>query len=270
MAKRHSDFAALQSLFPFKLFLFVLACFGLLLSAAALLLQVGAINQNGVRGMFDWLMVQLLAQSNIGGGNGLRALAFVLLGVVSLSPATNKRALGFPRISTALYLLGLLCFASSFAYLGHVATQSSLARVAIVLHIGAVGLWLGALLPLWILCWRQEAGYLLPLMRAFGDYGWWIIATLVLAGGYLVTVLITSPSHLFSSLYGLMLGTKLLLVMCLLALAASNKFILVKRLNEGRVLGLRRSIGVEMILALIIMLVTAALTTFTGPMEMAA
>jgi putative copper export protein len=76
---------------------------------------------------------------------------------------------------------------------------------------------------------------------------------------------------LWSSGYGCLACLKIACVACLLALAAWNKLRLVPRIAAGDVLavrGLRRSIHAEMLVAGLILLITAALTTLAGPPSM--
>jgi putative copper export protein len=73
---------------------------------------------------------------------------------------------------------------------------------------------------------------------------------------------------LWSSSYGRYLVLKLAVVACLVGLAGFNKLRLTPRLKAGdlRALrSLRRSIRAELILGLLILIITAALTTLTGP-----
>ncbi len=70
------------------------------------------------------------------------------------------------------------------------------------------------------------------------------------------------------SRYGRLVSLKLGLVILLLAFAAFNKLRLTPRLlaaDESAVRALRRSIKAEMLIAGLILLVTATFTTITGP-----
>jgi copper resistance protein D len=90
----------------------------------------------------------------------------------------------------------------------------------------------------------------------------------VIAGVVLLWVLIGNLSELWTSSYGCYIILKLGLVACLLALAALNKLRLTRRLltgDSGALRSLRISIRAEMVLAAMILIVTAALTTLTGP-----
>lgn len=236
------------------------------------LLQVGVVNQNGITGMFDTFMAGLVLKSAIGYGSGLKLAGF-LVAVVALWLARYRLlvvgdAVLFPNAPIALRIgapLATVLFAASFAVLGHVASLGALAQVAIAVHIGAMGLWIGALYPLYTLCRRESAATLAPLLHTFGQIGWALTGSLLVAGLYLLTQLLAAPPDLISTPYGFMLVGKLLLAICLLGLAALNKFRLVPALANAGTGALQRSIGSELFLAVIIFLLTACLTTFTGP-----
>ena len=61
------------------------------------------------------------------------------------------------------------------------------------------------------------------------------------------------------------MGMKILGVLCLLSLGALNKFRLVPALKTAGARPLQRSILGEMLLAVVILALTAVLTTVTGP-----
>lgn len=251
--------------------LFGAACLGALATELSLQLQVGAINQRGIAGMFDWFMLKLIGQSSVGIGNGLKLGAFLALGAALLVTRSSlysvNRAFSFPPVLIAALVAALTAFAASFAFLGHVAPLGWLAKLAIIAHIGAVSIWLGSLLPLRLIVTARATSEALGIMRAFGVAGWGILAFLLAGGVYLLFELLGNVGQLISSPYGLLLSLKLLLVICLLALAATNKFSFVSRLASNDAEPLKRSIAGEMVLASVILLITAVFTTVTGPME---
>jgi len=235
------------------------------------LLQVGLINQAGLRGMFDSFMAGILLQSTVGYGVVMR-VAGILLPLTGLLLA--RRALlaaGSARIAPRLlvsWIVGALLFSSSFAVLGHVVNLSLLAQFAIVLHTLAISLWVGALYPLYVLCEREPAETVLPVLRRFGTWGWGITGSLLVTGVFLLTQLVEAPADMFTTSYGRLLFAKLLLVLALLGLGALNKFHLVPALESAGAARLRRSIAGERALVLLILVLTACMTTVTGPAHM--
>lgn len=260
--------ATSRSLWPV---LIMAAVVGGMMAVLNLLLQVGAINQRGTPGMFDWFMITIIGQSPVGHGNALKLLGFLLLGLAVFFYRhlfrQTERAKHLSPILYMAFVIALASFAFSFAVLGHIAPLNWLAKAAIVMHIGAISLWLGSLLPLRLIASQRAPELALPIMRAFGGIGWGVLFALLLGGVYLVFELLQEINQLFTSAYGLLLCGKIVLVVCLLSLAAMNKFNLVSRLAKSDNKPLQKSITAEIVLAVTILFVTAIMTTFTGPME---
>jgi len=232
------------------------------------LLQVGMINQNGMRGMFDSFMAGILLQSTVGYGVVMRVVGILLPLTGLLLARRALLAADSARIAPRLlvsWIAGVLLFSSSFAVLGHVVNLTLLAQLAIVLHTLAISLWVGALYPLYVLCERQPAETVLPVLHRFGAWGWGITGTLLVTGVYLLTQLVEAPAHMFTTPYGQLLTAKLVLVLALLGLGALNKFHLVPALKSAGAGTLRKSIAAERALAVLILILTACMTTLTGP-----
>jgi copper resistance protein D len=95
-----------------------------------------------------------------------------------------------------------------------------------------------------------------------------VVAILIAAGASLLFMLIGSAAQFWGSDYGRMMIVKLLAVAALVGLAAGNKLILTPRLlrgDAGAALVFRRSVLAEIGVGTLILLVTAAFTTLTGP-----
>lgn len=251
-------------------------CLGLGLAALAalllyFLLQVGQINQNGLRGIVDSLMAGIVLRSSVGYGLLLRAAALILLLAGLWQARGALLAEGVVRVPPRLqvsWFAGILLFALSFAVLGHVASLSLPGQVAIVLHTLVISLWVGALPALYRLCEREPAILVLPLLQRFGVLGWGILGGLLLSGVFLLTQLLQAPGEMLSTSYGRLLATKLLLVLGLFGLGALNKFHLVPAVAHRGADRVRQSIAVERVLAALVLVLTAALTTLTGPSHM--
>jgi putative copper resistance protein D len=90
---------------------------------------------------------------------------------------------------------------------------------------------------------------------------------LLIAGGLLALNLVHSLTELISTAYGRALAFKLFLVLALLGIAALNKFKLVPALLLIRSSDkFRHSVRVEMLIASLLLLLTAYLSTVVGPM----
>ncbi len=242
------------------------------------LVQVGLINGSGLAGMFDWTMASILLDTEQGDSTLLRLAGFALIIITLLIALARSQALQQApglryRLWTARPLfIAMLLIAISFRMIGHVSVHGVLAQLAITLHVLAMTLWVGALLPLWLLCRWQAGNDLALVMRRFGDQALVIVAVLVVAGVGLLFALLASPLELLTTRYGQALLLKLVLVMALLGLAALNRFRLVPQLltgSAGSVAALQRSIRLEIVAASLILLLTAFLSTLVGPMDAA-
>lgn len=233
------------------------------------LLQLGEINRQGLSGMLDYDLGQILAATALGDGTRLRLAGFslILLPALALLLPPLARLPLVNRVVAGLWLLAVALYGISFARYGHVVNLAASGKVAVVLHFMALSLWIGALYPLYFLCRSESPEVLASLMRRFGQLAWAFLAVLLSSGLVLLWQLTDRFSTLLSSSYGLTLVLKLLPVLLLLLLGAINKFRLVPGLHQaGGSLRLRRSIQLEMLLALLILLFTAVATTLTGPM----
>lgn len=245
------------------------AVLGLGATLVSFLAQVGAINQTGLTGMLDVDMALILAQTSHGYVTELRGLGFgavlvaCLLWQVSASSGSRMRARQADVfcLIAAIALLGL-----SFALTGHVSELSAVARAALILHVVAAFLWVGSLYPLLRLSTVANMSQVQSLMQLFGAAALLIVAVLLISGIFLLTRLVQPLNALVTTAYGLTLLMKLAGVSGLLALAGTNKLLLVPRLTV-RASGaqLRASIRTEIIVAVCVLAATTWLTTSVGP-----
>ena len=261
-------FAKQQALLTYLL---ASALIGLLASPLFFLVQVGAINQSGIVGMFDRTMITILAQSNLGAATGWRVAAFsAALPAWYLLQRVHKNSTNLPtrsRSGFAFLLAAIFCASVSFAISGHTSTLALSSRVIIVLHVLAAFLWVGSLYPLLQVSKNPDVKRVQRLMRVFGSSALLIVAALVASGIFLLTRLLHSFAELLTTSYGLTLLLKLAGVSLLLALAAANKLVLVPGLLSGSAIArLRTAIRMELVAAFFILLMTVYLTTAVGPL----
>jgi copper transport protein len=97
------------------------------------------------------------------------------------------------------------------------------------------------------------------------------VACLLLAGVVLATLQIRTPGALVTTNYGLLLLLKLALVAVLLGLGALNRLVLTPALERraDAVVGLRRTIGVDLALAAGVVALTAGLGSVPPPRALA-
>ena len=240
---------------------------GIIASSLYFFIQVGAFNQSGLSGMFDTLMISILAQSGLGYAALFRFIAFFM--ILSLAIFKNrlsqKKELTFGKVSLFIFTVAMLLIAYSFSLIGHVAELTLVAASAIGLHILAISLWVGSLYPLWYLCKHEEVLRLQKIMQRFGELAIIFVGVLLITGIFIVVQLLESTIELVTTSYGLTLLFKLTGVLALLFLGAMNKLKLVPRLTDEKgVVRLQRSIAMELGLALLVLIITAYLTTLVG------
>jgi copper resistance protein D len=229
-----------------------------LLTLIRILLLTGSMS-GSFSGMLDRDMAAMILEAGEGTASSLR-IAGLALAVCALS---RNRRLQVPA------LLGAVLAASSFAWVGHVhALEPRLpATLLSGVHLIGVAFWVGALLPL-LWCARGEARRVGTMAKRFGSVAVIVVALLAMAGLGLLWMLSAGQADFWSSGYGIMIALKLLLVVLLLGAAALNKLTLTPRLANGdarAIILLRRSIQLEIFVAALILLVTAAFTSLLGP-----
>lgn len=215
-----------------------------------------------IAGMVDREMASVLLGAGEGRATGLRLAGLAL---VCLAFFSNRR----PSLPA---LLGATLAAASFAAIGHVRAVSVawLSTGLLAIHVTSVAFWMGALAPLFIVTGDGEVRRIAALAHRFGRVAAGIVAALILCGATVLYVLVGSVAALGNGPYGRALLVKLGLVACLLGLAALNKLRITPQLLSGdahAVRRLRRSIQIEMLLAALILLVTATFTTVMGPLS---
>ena len=239
----------------------------------AFLFQVGQASGAGFGGMFDMDMASLLLGFEVGSASLLRLGGYLSGAVACLAFAVRLGSRPPPR--THFLLLGavnafaLLPVLASFTITGHIAVLDAAAKAAVVLHMLAAGIWIGALAPLLYLCVGGNGGTLAQTMKRFGDMAGYCLSLLFAAGFILVLRLFHTPGELIGTPYGLTLLIKLALVAALLLAAAGNRFVLVPRMLAGAGPGsLARAVRIEIFVAAAIFAVTSYLATSVGPPSM--
>jgi putative copper resistance protein D len=233
------------------------------LAGGAMILATGASMSGDVGGLADPGLARMILQAGEGRPSLVRLIGLVLI-VASLTAR---------RSPATVALLGSVAAATSFAWVGHVHALSALRGawlpgLAIVVHLLGVAFWLGALIPLLMVARDADLSRVAATARRFGTVALFVVGGLLAAGGGLLCLLLSGVSELWTDDYGRLALTKVLLVSCLLALAALNHLRLTPRLfayDTGALRALKRSILAELAVAGCVLVVTAAMTTLAGP-----
>jgi putative copper resistance protein D len=232
---------------------------GLALLAAQIALRAAYLGGGTVGAALDPMLLGLVIDSPLGTAALVRAggLAAILLLPLDL------------RLTDLAAAAGGLAVAASFALVGHALNEPRWALgLLVAVHTGAIAYWVAALPGLLLATRRVPQLTAAGLFDAFGRSALAVVGVLVAAGGLLAWLLIGSLEALWTSDYALVVVFKLVFVAGLLGLAARNKLRLTPRAQAGEpgaLAGLRASVRWEIAAVVVILTVTAALTTLTAP-----
>lgn len=234
----------------------IAALIGLAVLALRFGIRAARISGMGLSGAVDPMMLGFVWDSPLGaaaiwrGAGELLVVALLIRGIVGLSAG----------------LIGALLIAVSYTFVGHsLGDPRWLLASLLTLHLLAAAFWIGALLPLRHAVGQPEGA---RLLHRFGNVASLTVALLVVVGLIFAWLMTGSFSNLLSTAYGKTLLVKLGVVSGLMALAALNKWRFVPALASGTptaVPHLRRSIQIEAIAVLLILMATATLTSITTP-----
>jgi putative copper resistance protein D len=246
----------------FKPMLRGMALIGALLSVAGLLLMTSAMSgETEFTALWPHLQMMLL-ETDVGLAWAVRILA---LFIVLIRPG-----LWIASIASAVAL-------ASLAWNGHGAMDEGVLHFfSDILHLLAAGAWLGALLALVLMARglvdETRIFLLADAVKRFEWVGAFIVVTLTLSGvvNYLFIVGPRLDDVLFGT-YGILLAIKVFLFAAMLVLAALNRFHLGPSLQQSLRDGqhaiaanaLRRSVLVELAIALVIVALVAWLGTLS-------
>lgn len=238
------------------------------------LVQVGLINNSGIAGAFDWGMAEILLQTQLGDLSLYRLVGFTVMIGTSLFFFLSCRDLrsapdsNFYRRNIFGNTVGFLLLALSFRFGGHVSVLHPAVQFVLVIHFAAFAYWIGALYPLYLVSASDNIENLKLALKKFGEHAMGVVLALVVAGVILAFNLLHSVMELIETPYGRTLFLKQLLVVALLAIAALNKLVLVPGLiAQGNAENFRKSVRVEVVVASLLLAVTAYLSTVVGPMS---
>ncbi len=229
-------------------------------SAGAAQIMMAAASMSGeATGMWNAPLLRMIWQAGAGRANVIRAAGLLLSALVIWSDRPPWAA-----------IFGAAMAATSFAWTGHARALNPDGLPALLLgvHLLGAAFWLGALAPLLIVARRAELPGIAAAAARFGAAAIIVVGGLVAAGVSLLWMLLGHVAELWTSAYGRCVMLKLAFVAGLLCLAAFNKLRLTPRLRAGdarAARSLRASIRLELLLGIMILTVTAALTTLTGP-----
>ncbi len=236
-----------------------IAIAGIVLVALGITRRASFLGGGTLTAAMDPSLLILVLESPFGAAAAVR-----VAGLLAASALILER-----RHGDAVAWVGSAAIVTSFALSGHVLDAPRWALTTlVVVHTAAVAYWLAALPGLWLVTRMAAANRTAGIVRDFGQRAQWVVAALVAAGTGMLLLLAGSADALVRSGWGLAIGAKLLAVAGLISLAAYNKLRLTPALLAGDTAAirlLRRTIATEVGLAVVILMLTATLTTISPP-----
>jgi copper transport protein len=219
-------------------------------------LTVGLQGLDALEVPLSGLGLRTVWETGLGTAYGPTAIAAQLALFAALFSLSAERI----EIKRILSLGALAGCALALSLSGHASTADPrwLMRPLVFVHTAGVAFWVGALVPL-ALALRAGAGG--AALAWFSRVIPLVLAPMLLAGLWLSFVQLGSLDALWTTAYGQVLSAKLAVVAVLLALAALNRF---RFTNAKSIANLVRSIGAEIVLAVVILGLVAA-WRFTPP-----
>jgi putative copper export protein len=177
------------------------------------------------------------------GSSTAAALALRLLGMVAIAVGLRRWSPGLAGVAAA----GCLAVLISFTLSGHTSVGAHRAALAalLLLHLGIVAFWFGALWPLRQLIALEPRVEAARMIAAFSKFAVRLVPGIAVAGACLAALLLPDLAALMQP-YGLLLLGKAGLFALLMGLAALNRLRLAPAFAAGRgERALRHSIALE-------------------------
>jgi putative copper resistance protein D len=237
-------------------------------------------------GMFDPSLQTMSWTSTLGGAFTVRVLGLLLIiAAMRAVPArvTASRlfasSVGSPltmvlkrfsaRGFTLVGVSGAVLVAASFTLTGHTSTSGWRALLVPLLlaHLLIVAFWFGALWPLCLVTLRESWERVARVVAVFSSAAFWLVP-LILGAGVAMAVFLLPNVAALRQPYGALLLAKVGLFAVLLGCGAFNKWRLGPALARGELQAgrrFRRVVVIEYVLMVIVLSVTAVMTTFFSP-----
>lgn len=224
-------------------------------------------------GVWDASLQKLAATSGAGTAAALRilGLALIVFALRARSRVDGRGAGGsapYSFASRVAALAGVLLVAGSFVATGHTAGAEHrwILGALLFVHLVVIEFWFGALVPLMLIT-RHAPRASAVTVRRFSRLATGLVPLILIAGLTIAWVLIPSL-QVFREPYGQLLLAKAAGFAALIALAALNKWRLAPALEAGDLAAVRAfqwSAGGEYALIVIVLAVTAVMTSFFSP-----
>ena len=237
-------------------------------------------------GMLDSSLQNMAWASNFGGAFTVRELGLLLI-IAGMQPVSAKSTASrfftssvrspvaffmkwlSARGFTIVGVTGAALVAVSFTLMGHTSVNSRRGLLAPLLltHLLIVAFWFGALWPLCLVTLRESWERVARVVAVFSAAAFWLVPLILVAGVAIAALLLPDIAALRQP-YGELLIVKSALFAVLLGCAAVNKWRLGPALGRGDLQAgraFRRVVITEYVIMVIVLSVTAVMTTFFSP-----
>ena len=174
----------------------------------------------------------------------------------------DRTELRWPALALSLALV------SGLSLSGHQATEPNstwLSELADWLHLVAASIWVGGVTTLALIIWPLAPALRRRAFLGFARLAVFLVAAMVLAGGYLALVRLPELSDLWETQYGRFLLLKMGIVALALAWGAVHHLVVRPRLEAGDDVEVGTSLVGEMTVAFAVLLAAAMLTNVAPP-----
>ncbi len=233
----------------------VIGMISIVISCSSQLFMFGGLS---ISSLSDWDTLTMLLNSTLGWSWGLAFTGFLGCFIGSLDKIKDSTRLQLITSGTFVVVL-------SFGLTGHLVDSQWYEHLYLLIHVIAISMWLGALLPLWKVTTIADLDLMCRIMLKFGKVALIFIPVLLVAGLFMLLFLLGDLRLLFQHSYGQTMLAKLFAVTLLLGLGALNKLVLVPRLPAVDIVyRLRKSIVIEMVVGGLVLGLTALATAIIG------
>jgi putative copper resistance protein D len=237
-------------------------------------------------GVLDGSLQTMAWISPFGGAFAVRELGLLLIVAGMRAVPARVTASRFIAVSTAspvafvlkrlsargftiVGVTGAVLVAVSFTLMGHTAVNSRRGLLAPLLlaHLLIIAWWFGALWPLCLVTLRETRERMARVVAVFSAAAFWLVPLILVVGLAIAAVLLPGFAALRQP-YGELLIAKVVFFAVLLGCAALNKWRLGPALAEGDPQAgrsFRRNIMTEYVIMVVVLSVTAVMTTFFSP-----
>jgi putative copper resistance protein D len=190
----------------------------------------------------------------------------VQMGGMAMIAACVTAGTRLARLGAAI---GSIAATVAFAASGHTSIHPLRAILApmLIIHVSVGACWFGSLGALLILMRLETTARTMSILKRFSQVAGYAVPILGLVGLVTALILVPRPAD-FAKPYGLLLISKMVLFVALLILASYNRWRYVPAMNGGTstaAAALRRSIGWEIAIIMVVFGATATMTTYFSP-----